>query len=67
MEMGILFKINEFLNFDWRSIIKSNLSKFIFLKFLFTNKKCHHLKPKYFKFKSRVSTLMLYSFNLPLK
>jgi len=59
--------IKEFLNFDCKSIIRSNLSSFFFLKFFFTNKKCHHLKPKYFKFNLRVSILILYSFNFPSK
>ena len=38
-----------FLNFDWQSTIKSNLSILSFEKFILAAKKCHHLKPKYFK------------------
>ena len=52
---GILFNISEFLNFDCKSIIRSNLSFPILLNRNLAKNKCHHLKPKYFKFKSRVS------------
>ena len=44
----------EFLNLVCMSIIKSNLVSFFLLKFFLTKNKCHHLKPKYFRFKSNV-------------
>ena len=47
------------------SIIKSKFIMLVFLKFFLTKNKCHSLKPKYFRFRFKFSSLILYSFNLP--
>ena len=59
--------IKEFLILVCKSIIRSKLPKLFFEALFFANKRCHHLKPKYFKPKSTVSNLILYSLNFPLK
>ena len=64
---GIIFKINEFLILDWRSITKSNNSIFCFLSSFLTINACHHLKPKYLIFKFYVSISQFRSFNVELK
>ena len=48
-------------------LLNPDLPKATFVKRFFTKSACHHLKPKYFNPKSKVSNLMLYSFNRPLK
>ena len=47
--------------------IKSNFSKFSSKNLLLAFNRCHHLKPKYFKPKSKVFISILYFFNFPRK
>ena len=64
---GIVFKIKEFLIFDWRSNIKLNFSILLLLILLRTINVCHHLKPKYLIFKSKVFIWQLKSFKDEIK